>query len=585
VLIELEPFTHENGLLSSVRKPLRPKLLERYQAPLEALYQEMDRQQQEQRTRLRGDAVGLSILDRVVGALKAELRLDSIDPEAPQSYADLGGDSLGAVSLSLLLKELFGVEVPVNVILDPAGSPRNLARYLEVALEGRRGRRVVLGFASVHGPDVNALHASDLRLDALLSTGDLDAAARAAPPATKTRTILLTGATGFLGRFLCLEWMKHFEGTGGKVVCLVRARDVAGARARVDAAISVADPLLADRFRALAEHHLELLPGDLGAPRFGLGDSAFQRLSLEIDQIVHAGALVNHLLSYRNLFEPNVVGTAQLLRLALSGRKKRFDYVSTYGVALMHPALRQSSEGTDVREAAPGMPLSDAYAAGYGASKWASEVLLREANEHFGLPVTVYRPDMIMAHRQFMGQLNVPDMFTRLLFSLAATGIAPSSFYEPEPDGGPARVHFDGTPVDFLAAALRQIGASPYQGFRTFNTISAHLDDGISLDTITDWIASAGYPIQRLDDHADWLRRFAEKLKQLPDAQRQRSSLAVLGYLAQPHAAHSPAARNDDFMATVRTLPVGPEVPHLTETYIHKYFDDLRLLGLLPSTR
>jgi fatty acid CoA ligase FadD9 len=132
---------------------------------------------------------------------------------------------------------------------------------------------------------------------------------------------------------------------------------------------------------------------------------------------------------------------------------------------------------------------------------------------------------------------------------------------------------------------VRQIGASPYQDFRTFNTISAHLDDGVSLDTITDWIASAGYPIQRLDDHADWLRRFADKLKQLPDGQRQRSSLAVLGYLAQPHATHLPAARNDDFVATVRTLPIGPEVPHLTETYIHKYFDDLRLLGLLPSTR
>src|SRR5690606_25728564 len=30
VLIELEPFTYENGLLSSVRKPLHPKLKERY---------------------------------------------------------------------------------------------------------------------------------------------------------------------------------------------------------------------------------------------------------------------------------------------------------------------------------------------------------------------------------------------------------------------------------------------------------------------------------------------------------------------------------------------------------------------------
>ena len=60
VLIELEPFSHENGLLSSVRKPLHPKLKERYGDALEAIYQDMDRQQQQELALLRADDGGLS---------------------------------------------------------------------------------------------------------------------------------------------------------------------------------------------------------------------------------------------------------------------------------------------------------------------------------------------------------------------------------------------------------------------------------------------------------------------------------------------------------------------------------------------
>ncbi len=71
-------------------------------------------------------------------------------------------------------------------------------------------------------------------------------------------------------------------------------------------------------------------------------------------------------------------------------------------------------------------------------------------------------------------------------------------------------------------------------------------------------------------------------MRHLPDNQRQRSALQILGYVALPYAAKSTPVRNDNFVAAIRELPVGPDVPHLTEGYIHKYLDDLRLLGLLP---
>jgi fatty acid CoA ligase FadD9 len=575
VLIELESFTHENGLLSSVRKPLRPRLKERYQDALEAIYREMDRQQLAELARLRSEVGGLSTRERVAGALKATLGLAELDPSGEQTYSDLGGDSLGALSLSLLLEEMFGTEIPVSLLLGPNASVDGIARTVDKL---RATGSEVPSFASVHGVDARSAKARDLTLDAFLQAGVLAHAGNAAPVAAESRTVLVTGATGFLGRFLCLEWLERLAPSGGKVICVVRGKGVGQARLRLDEAFGP-DAGLSDRFNRLANGHLEVIAGDLAAPGLGMDAETFARLADEIDHIVHPGALVNHLLPYRALFAPNVSGTAKLIHLALSRRLKRFDYVSTFGVPQMNPRLAAAPEDADVRQGAPEMVLSDAYAVGYGISKWAGEVLLREAHDHFGLPVTVFRPDMILAHSRFRGQLNVPDMFTRLLYSLALTGIAPGSFYASAPGASRSRAHYDGLPVDFLAHAMVRLATVPGAGFRCFNTTSTHLDDGVSLDTITDWITSAGYPIDRIDDHSEWVRRFSAALRNLPDEQRQHSALPIIAHFAHPHSARPAPIRNDSFVAAAEP------VPSLSESYIHKYLDDLQALHLLPPGR
>ena len=56
---------------------------------------------------------------------------DEVDPDA--HFTDLGGDSLSALTFSNLLQDIFGVEVPVGVIISPAAGlrPRRLHRNRE----------------------------------------------------------------------------------------------------------------------------------------------------------------------------------------------------------------------------------------------------------------------------------------------------------------------------------------------------------------------------------------------------------------------------------------------------------------------
>ena len=101
------------------------------------------------------------------------------------------------------------------------------------------------------------------------------------------------------------------------------------------------------------------------------------------------------------------------------------------------------TEDADIRVISPTRTIDGGYANGYGNSKWAGEVLLREANDLCGLPVAVFRCDMILADTTYAGQLNVSDTVTRAVLSVVATGIAPGSFYQLDAKGNRQRAHFD----------------------------------------------------------------------------------------------------------------------------------------------
>jgi len=328
--------------------------------------------------------------------------------------------------------------------------------------------------------------------------------------------------------------------------------------------------------------------GDIGEPNLGLDQATWERLAQTVDLIVHPAALVNHVLPYDQLFGPNVVGTAELIRLAITSRIKPVTYLSTVAVALsVDPA--DFVEDGDIRDASPVRPIDDSYANGYANSKWAGEVLLREAHDVCRLPVAVFRSDLILAHSRYAGQLNVPDAFTRLIFSLLATGIAPRSFYQTDAAGNRPRAHYDGLPVDFVAESITTLGeqcaTTPSGEFRSFDVMNPH-DDGISLDVFVDWLIDAGHHIQRIDDYAEWLARFETALRALPEKQRQYSVLPLMGAYRKPEQPLLGApAPTEVFRDAVRAAKIGADedIPHLSASLIEKYVNDLEHLGLLTT--
>lgn len=577
-LIETEPFTMENGLLSGIAKLLRPKLKERYGERLEQIYTDHAARQSDEMLELRREAASRPVLDTVSHAARALLGIASTELRPDAHFTDLGGDSLSALSFSNLLNETFGVEVPVGVIISSANNLREIAKYIEAERDSGAKRPTV---TSVHGagPEIRA---ADLTLDKFIDARTLAAANTIPAAPLPAQTVLLTGANGYLGRFLCLEWLERLDRTGGKLICIVRGSDAAAARKRLDAAFDSGDPTLVAHYQELAARNLEVLAGDIGDPDLGLDEATWQRLAETVDLIVHPAALVNHVLPYGQLFGPNVVGTAEVIRLAITARRKPVTYLSTVGVAdQVDPSVFE--EDSDIREMSAVRTVREGYANGYGNSKWAGEVLLREAHDLCGLPVAVFRSDMILADRRYAGQLNVPDVFTRLILSIAATGIAPYSFYPTDADGNRQRAHYDGLPADFTAEAITTLGIQATEGFHTYDAWNPH-DDGISLDEFVDWMIDSGRTVQRITDYAEWFARFETAIRALPEKQRQASVLPLLdAYRHQRAPIRGSLLPAKKFQAAVQAAGIGPDkdIPHLTEALIDKYVTDLQLLHLL----
>jgi fatty acid CoA ligase FadD9 len=577
-IVEQHPFTPENGLLTGLRKLARPKLRERYGEDLERLYTELAAAQASELSELRQAVTDHSVLDTITRAAGALLGTATAELGPDAHFTDIGGDSLSALTFAKLLNDIFDVDVPVSMLVSPTSDLRAVAKYVE---DQRHSGDKRPSFASVHGDAITEVAAADLSLDKFIDTPLLTAGPSLPRPNGEVRTVVLTGATGFLGRFLALAWLERLAPVGGRLICLVRGKDAAAARKRLDSIFDSGDPDLLAHYQGLAGH-LEVLAGDKAEANLGLDPPTWQRLADTVDLIVDPAALVNHVLPYSQLFGPNVAGTAELIRLALTARIKPYTYVSTGGLV---DQIGSSAfvEDADIRQICPTRKLDDSYANGYGTSKWAGEVLLREAHDMFGLPVAVFRCDMILADTRYHGQLNLPDMFTRLMLSVVATGLAPGSFYELDSSGRRPSAHYDGLPVDFIAEAICVLGGQLVKGHETYHVMNPH-DDGIGLDEYVDWLIDAGYDIRRIADFDEWRECFERALRALPDRQRDSSLLPLMHAYQRPEKPiRGSVAPAGHFHAALDRAKLGSfrGIPHVTPPIIEKYITNLQLLGLL----
>lgn len=192
--------------------------------------------------------------------------------------------------------------------------------------------------------------------------------------------IFLTGGTGFVGSQIARRIVND---TAHTIVVLVRAQDYEAATRRLMRTWWEWRELI----DAIGDR-VQVLCGDVAAPRLGLDDAAYDNLIHRVTHIIHTSADLRVNAPIEELRKTNVQGTANMLELARAAHNvhglERFAHISTAYVC--------GARNGEIPEDA----LTDkfGFSSAYELSKFEGERLVQAAKSE--LPISVFRPGMIV---------------------------------------------------------------------------------------------------------------------------------------------------------------------------------------------
>ena len=272
---------------------------------------------------------------------------------------------------------------------------------------------------------------------------------------TDFQEVLLTGATGFVGRFFLRELLRQNE----KLIvhCLVRAESAEHGFERLRDALEQAEV-----WEEEWATRLRVVSGDISEERFGLCEAAFAGLSQRIDAVYHVASNVGLVLSYAEIRDPNALGLRPVLELCLRTRRKHLFYASTLGIFPEYFCNfeREYSESRiddqmppDLADMKKTFPLG---AIGYPWSKLVAEQGVLFA-QMAGLPVAIFRlPKMGLSSTGY----SQADEFSLRLFAAAVQ-------MEKAPKG--FSIQRNGEPVDTVSEICAAISLNPDRQFTIYH--------------------------------------------------------------------------------------------------------------------
>ena len=210
-------------------------------------------------------------------------------------------------------------------------------------------------------------------------------------PGAARHTVLLTGASGVVGRAL-LRRLRDLD-----VVCLVHRSPVSGP-------------------------NVTTVAGDIAKPMFGLTRQAHAELAARVDAVIHCAAVTDFNRTDGSLEATNIAGTEHVAAFAATGKAVLY-HVST---AFVHTTVDGDRGRT---------------ALGYASSKAAAEEIVRSS----GMPHVILRPSIVIGD-SVTGEIAAFQGLYQVVAGIFA-GIVPMVPFDP---GWP----IDFVPADIVADAI-----------------------------------------------------------------------------------------------------------------------------------
>lgn len=388
----------------------------------------------------------------------------------------LGGQSLQCIQLANRLSEQLQRNISANLIFDyPI-----LADFVAALSQQQQSfkQRQQFTFMRIQD-DINDFN-QQLHQLSLLSekqTNDFNENDEAVK-----NSVLLTGATGFVGTFLLQQLL---EKTQKPIICFIRSDSVESAVVRIRDSFRLhqLDHLLSPAYSA----RIEVVIADLQLPNFGLTDKYCHELFSRVDLIIHNAALTSVMRDYHSLRNINSLATAALIKQALT-HTCTMQLISTIAVA--DKAENYLPEDF--------IAMHQSLQDGYQQTKWLSERMMQLAIAH-GLQGYVYRLGR-MTGPASTAFVNPQDLIWRLLQAGLFHACLPRlNISEPW------------TRVDEIADFIiaHSIDGLRLETANTSFVSNLMPDQNISVEKLYGWLKEAGYQFELLD-MGSWCQRIED---------------------------------------------------------------------------
>ena len=363
------------------------------------------------------------------------------------TWSTLGGDSLTLISI-IALSEEAGFNISIEDVL----SDKAIKELNEIYKDTRSLSTKYLKSTVTPIKCINEYHKHD-----------------------ENENVLFTGATGFLGAHMLEALLK--TDIDEKYYCLIRSESIEKAKAKLKSSFT--------RFgldiSGLDSNRVHIIIGDITKDNIGLDYEVYGRLKKDITKIIHSAALVNSILSYNKIFDTNVKGTLEIIKL-----QKPIHYISTLSVFVS----TDKNKGT-VYEDDDLSDINVVYG-GYAQSKFISEYLVRESD----LPYVNYRLGLLTGHTN-KDYFNSKEFLYMFLEGVKELKVLPKIDLE--------EFIVDISPIDFVVDTIKEIYIKA--NFRENKTFHIANKTGASLKLIYDVLKENHYDIQLLEP-----TKFREKL-------------------------------------------------------------------------
>ncbi|KAF5027067.1 hypothetical protein F66182_836 [Fusarium sp. NRRL 66182] len=401
--------------------------------------------------------------------------------EPDQDLYRQGVDSIACIQIQKLVQNAClpqSTRLPLNMIYDQ-GTVNTLVEYLRRARKGDDQQNDDNGDAEIKAMQRLAEQYSDFQ------------GAKPLSPTNKGNSVVLTGATGFLGTHI-LHLLQN-DAKVDRVFCLLRAENTSAAHKRVSEALRQRG------MPGLEEHQDKVvcLPCHLTDDDLGLSAEDRQHLLDDAGTIIHVAWAVNFSLRL-NSFEDQIMGTRNLATFAAEVGA-RFVFISSV-------AAVSDSAATPIPETLSHDP-NDASPLGYSRSKWVAERVCDAANEHVtsGNPSTsivIVRVGQLCGNDA--GIWNATEAYPLLLSTAKVAGCLPDIRHEA----------LNWLPVEQAAQAVLEIACSTSsQLFKTpvYHVLNPHHTP--SWTEMLRWISSSGRgPKFEIVSPQEWLKRLEKAL-------------------------------------------------------------------------